>query len=522
MRLPPRLLGIAVCWVVAALAAVADSAEALPLLSMNATVAQSFALEVRGMFSHTFSNYMRLAFPRDELRPISCVGHDSWGPYALTLIDSLDTLALMGFQQEFENGIRYVLENVHFNRPITVSVFETNIRVVGGLLSAHLLASRQDLPCHVPWYNASLQPNLLDKALDLALRLAPAFDTATGIPFGMVNLRSGVLPGESRVTSTAGAGTFLIEFGILSRLRPEAAANLEATAKTASRSIFGFRSRLGLIGNHINVDSGDWTLKDAGIGAGTDSFLEYLVKAYILFADTDAYDMFMTLFESIERHLHKGPWYFDANVDAGTTTWPLFNSLQGFWPGLLAMLGRFDEAAATQRAFHGVWRQFGAVPEGFHVVHGSVQNGQRGYPLRPELMESAYYLYRGTRDPIYLQMGVDYVAGLRLLRTECGFHSLADVETRQKEDRMESFFLSETLKYLYLLFSTDHWFHDHQWVFNTEGHPIPTSYDYLESNVDDAKASFQWPQSPERTLVDLMSVADVDLSELVDELLLLR
>ncbi|RWW34852.1 hypothetical protein GW17_00000364 [Ensete ventricosum] len=106
---------------------------------------------VRDMFYHAFDGYIKHAFPLDELRPLTCKGEDSLGGYALTLvraiglhnlqIDSLDTLALLGDRERFNAAVDWVSENVRFDIDKTVSVFETTIRILGGLLSAHLIAS---------------------------------------------------------------------------------------------------------------------------------------------------------------------------------------------------------------------------------------------------------------------------------------------------------------------------------------------------------------------------------------------
>ncbi|EPS72201.1 hypothetical protein M569_02557, partial [Genlisea aurea] len=172
----------------------------------------------REMFYHAFDGYMAHAFPRDELRPLSCGGEDSLGGYALTLIDSLDTLALLGDKERFAFSIGWIGKNLRFDINKTVSVFETTIRVLGGLLSAHLIASDYNTGMRIPSYN----DELLHLAEDLANRMLPAFDTPTGIPFGSVNLLHGVDENESKartqITSTAGGGTLTLEFGVLSRL----------------------------------------------------------------------------------------------------------------------------------------------------------------------------------------------------------------------------------------------------------------------------------------------------------------
>nr|XP_009774661.1 PREDICTED: probable alpha-mannosidase I MNS4 [Nicotiana sylvestris] len=170
--------------------------------------------EVREMFYHAFNGYMDHAFPRDELRPLSCGGEDTLGGYALTLIDSLDTLALLGDRERFTSSVEWIGKNLRFDINKTVSIFETTIRVLGGLISAHLIASDYNTGMRIPTYDNEL----LHLAEDLARRMLPAFDTPTGIPFGSVNLLHGVDENESKITSTAGGGTLTLEFGILSRL----------------------------------------------------------------------------------------------------------------------------------------------------------------------------------------------------------------------------------------------------------------------------------------------------------------
>ena len=105
--------------------------------------------EARGIFYHGFNAYMKHAYPWDELKPLSCTGgsgerergtlDDSLGGFSTTLVDSLDMLALIGDYAGFRKYVRMVIRDVHFDRNVNVSVFETNIRVLGGMLSAHML-----------------------------------------------------------------------------------------------------------------------------------------------------------------------------------------------------------------------------------------------------------------------------------------------------------------------------------------------------------------------------------------------
>ena len=125
---------------------------------------------VREMFHHAYDNYMNLAFPHDELKPLSGKYTDSLAelgnaksknkrdPYdgiAMTLIDSLSTLAIMGNKTEFTRGVNWIIQNIDFNLNIRVHVFEANIRLLGGLLSAHALAIDPDLDLIDNYYGYS-------------------------------------------------------------------------------------------------------------------------------------------------------------------------------------------------------------------------------------------------------------------------------------------------------------------------------------------------------------------------------
>ena len=236
--------------------------------------------EVRGMFTHAYDNYMAHAFPADVLEPIACKGADTWGAISLTLLDTLDTLAIMNNATEFERGVRFCVEHLSFDVDETVSLFETNIRALGGLLAAHAFASNARLGLLADAYpSAYAGPHgagLLPLARDLGDRLLPALDTESGIPYGSVNLRRGVAANESAIACTAAAGTLVLEFGALSRLTGDP--KYEAAAKRAALAVWRQRSGHDLLGAHVNLKTGAWTQADAGIGRGIDSFYEYMLK----------------------------------------------------------------------------------------------------------------------------------------------------------------------------------------------------------------------------------------------------
>ncbi|XP_020682223.1 alpha-mannosidase I MNS4 [Dendrobium catenatum] len=473
--------------------------------------------EVRDMFYHAFDGYMQHAFPRDELRPLTCQGEDTLGGYALTLIDSLDTLALLGDRERFGSAVEWIGENVRFDINKTVSVFETTIRVLGGLLSAHLIASdystsegeelkfwqfgfgaiwkfrgrggggegercikRRFCSCFVIKF-------LKHSFKKFANELINSVVYFTGIPFGSVNLLQGVDEHESQITSTAGGGTLTLEFGVLSRLTNNPI--FEQVTKNAVRGIWARRSKINLVGAHINVFSGEWTQKDAGIGTSIDSFYEYLLKAYLLFGDDEYLFMFQEAYKAAMHYLYHDPWYVEVNMNSAVTVWPLFNSLQAFWPGLQVLYGDIAPAIRTHAAFFSVWKRYGFTPEGFNLASFSIQSGQRSYPLRPELIESTYWLFKATRDFRYLDAGRDMVASIQYgARCPCGYCHIADVESHKQDDHMESFFLAETVKYLWLLFDLaagpDNIVENgpYKYIFNTEGHLLPATAEIALAN----------------------------------------
>jgi ER degradation enhancer, mannosidase alpha-like 3 len=226
--------------------------------------------------------------------PLSCKGRyrdpkslrgdidEVLGNYTLTLVDSLDTLALLGRIDELERAVNDVIRTTRFDQNIVVSVFETNIRMLGGLLGGHVsviyIRGLKKYSNRFKWY----KNELLYMAKELGYRMLPAFNTSTGLPMSRVNLKLGVTPEllsseKDKFTCTACAGTLLLEFALLSRLTGEPIFE-EKVVKTMDY-IWDKRNRASdLVGTVININDGEWANKDASIGAGIDSYYEYLFK----------------------------------------------------------------------------------------------------------------------------------------------------------------------------------------------------------------------------------------------------
>uniref|UniRef100_A0A8C5PVR6 alpha-1,2-Mannosidase n=1 Tax=Leptobrachium leishanense TaxID=445787 RepID=A0A8C5PVR6_9ANUR len=463
----------------------------------------------RGMFSFGYDNYMKHAFPEDELNPILCRGrgpdtgnpsnlniNDVLGNYSLTLIDALDTLAVMGNTTEFQKAVRLVIDTVSFDKDSTVQVFEATIRILGSLLSAHIILT----DTKQPFGNMTLSGydnELLHMAHDLAVRLLPAFEnTKTGMPYPRVNLLNGVPPGSLNHTCTAGAGSLLVEFGVLSRLMGDS--TFEWVARRAVRALWSLRSNdTGLLGNVVDIQTGHWVGKQSGLGAGLDSFFEYLLKSYILFGEEEDLDMFNEAYESIQNHLRRGreacnegegdpPLYVNVNMLNGQLMNTWIDSLQAFFPGLQVLKGDIEDAICLHAFYYAIWKRYGALPERYNWQLQAPD--VPFYPLRPELVESTYLLYQATKNPFYLHVGMDILLSLeKHAKAECGYATLHHVVEKSQEDRMESFFLSETCKYLYLLFDEDNPVHrtGNKYLFTTEGHLVPLDPRFRKSALHD-------------------------------------
>lgn len=527
------------------------------------------------------------------MRPVSCVPltrdqqnprhvelNDVLGNYSLTLIDSLSTLAILASAppdqkdtgakalRDFQEGIQSLVTQYGdgtsgpsgqglrargFDVDSKVQVFETVIRGVGGLLSAHLFAvgelpidgytpklarfakkkklGKGEVPAILWPSGFRYNGQLLRLALDLAQRLLPAFYTTTGMPYPRVNLRHGIpfyhnsplnkdssnfeeflQDGAPEITETcsAGAGSLVLEFTVLSRLTDDP--RFEQLAKRAFWAVWDRRSAIGLLGAGIDSESGQWIGPYSGIGAGIDSFFEYALKTHILLSGHDMPNVTMPLQEpsnswldpntiytplteeensadaflaawneahaAIKRHLYSGihhPHYVNVHLTTGSPQAYWIDSLGAYYPGLLTLAGEVEEAIETNLLYIALWTRYAALPERWSVRDGHVEGGLGWWPGRPEFIESNYHLYRATQDPWYLHVGEMVIGDIKQrCWTKCGWAGLQDVRTGEKSDRMESFFLGETAKYLYLLFDPEHPLNslDAAYVFTTEGHPL--------------------------------------------------
>ncbi|XP_055639386.1 ER degradation-enhancing alpha-mannosidase-like protein 3 [Toxorhynchites rutilus septentrionalis] len=472
-----------------------EKIPAIPTNNISNKERHQLKEEAREMFYHAYNAYMDKAYPADELMPLSCTGRyrgitpsrgdldDVLGNFSMTLVDTLDTLVILGDLEEFERAVKLVIKDVQFDNDIIVSVFETNIRMIGGLLSAHILSEYIQKQADVmTWYRGEL----LEMAKDLGYRLLPAFNTSTGIPHARVNLKHGMKVEalrHSRETCTACAGTILLEFAALSRLSGEPV--FEAKAHAAMDGLWKMRHRsTELMGTVLNVHSGDWVRRESGVGAGIDSYYEYLLKSYILLGDERYLGRFNRHYASIMKYISQGPMLLDVQMHRPhSKTRNFMDALLAFWPGLQVLSGDLKPAVQTHEMLYQVMQMHTFIPEAF-TYDFQIHWGQ--HHLRPEFIESTYFLYRATGDHYYLQAGKKAMKALqKYAKVPCGYAAVNDVRTGKHEDRMDSYVLSETIKYLYLLFSepSDLLLNIENFIFTTEAHLLPLTLGQLGNHT---------------------------------------
>lgn len=412
---------------------------------------------VRSAFLHAWDGYTELAAGHDALRPISGMPED-WYDVSLymTPIDAYDTMLLIGLDAEAAEAKAMVMDGLSFDVDMEVQVFEVVIRLLGGMLSA---------------YEMDGDGRWLGLAVDLADRLMPAFDSPTGMPFRYVHLRTGAT--RDPLNNPAEIGTLILELGTVSRLTGDP--RYYDAAKAAMLQIWSRRSRLGLVGEVIDVRTGEWVRTASHVGGRIDSWYEYLLKASLLFGDEDFRAMYDESMAAVNRYVaderFDGLWYGRVDMRTGERVATTFGALEAFLPAVLGLAGDTARAARLQESVDRMWRLHGIEPE--QLDYSTMEVTSPGYPLRPEAIESAYYLFRLTGQEKWRDMGRRMVdAIIENTRVEHGFAHVADVRTMELEDAMQSFFLAETLKYAWLLAAPASTLAFDQVVFNTEAHPL--------------------------------------------------
>ncbi|KAF5025070.1 hypothetical protein F66182_2839 [Fusarium sp. NRRL 66182] len=483
------------------------------------------AAAIKEVFRFSWDSYEKYAFPHDTLRPVEQSYENDRNGWGATAVDGLSTAIIMS-EPEIVTKILQHIAKTDFTRTIIddqpISVFETTIRYLGGLISAYDLLSG---PFQHLVKDKHLTQLLLVKAQSLADSLSIAFDTPSGVPddeivFNPVRRRLG--NPDNSITCT---GTLVLEWTRLSDLTGN---TTYATLAQKGQSHLldpkpeGFRLP-GLVGSYVRLSDGEFEDYQAGWGGGSDSYYEYLIKMFaydpVEFAEYGR--SWILAAESSMRYLASHPTSrpeltflgeFRGNSTVPMSSHSVASVCGGsfIYGGLLLQNQTLiDFGLELARSYYDVYRNSptGIGPETFRWVdhHQPLTKPatnrkpsrkwqsfyeQSGYwptngehILRPETIESLYYAYRATGDEKWRIWAWEaFEAVNEMTRVPGGFSGLHDVMRKEKADgdrvdKMESFWLAETPKYLYLIFSDDAEYQMKsdgrmKYVLNTEAHPF--------------------------------------------------
>nr|QCQ78381.1 1,2-alpha-mannosidase MNS3 [Manihot esculenta] len=488
--------------------------------------------KVKEAFIHAWSGYRNYAMGYDELMPLSRRGVDGLGGLGATVVDALDTAMIMGANEVVSEAGSWI--ETHLSDRISkkgqVNLFETTIRILGGLLSAYHLSggeqgtnSMREGQKPIPY---------LETARNLADRLLVAFTSSpTAIPFSDVVLHDhSAHSSPDGLSSTSEVSTLQLEFNYLSTVSGDPKYSIEAMK--VLEHMKNLPKVEGLVPIYISPDTGEFSGENIRLGSRGDSYYEYLLKVWLqqgTSRDTNftyLHDMYEEAMKGV-RHLLVQKSIPNGLVFVGELPYgpkgafdPKMDHLVCFLPGTLALgatkgitkekamrdnllkfedlenLKLAEDLAKTCFEMYSV-TSTGLAPEiaYFHTKEyseGGLDGGNKGSKfvddiiikhadrhnlLRPESVESFFVLYRITEDPKYREWGWQiFEAFEKYTKVESGgYSSLEDVTVLppRKRDKMETFYLGETLKYLYLLFGDSSVIPLDKFVFNTEAHPLP-------------------------------------------------
>ncbi|KAF2084539.1 glycoside hydrolase family 47 protein [Saccharata proteae CBS 121410] len=493
--------------------------------------------DVKKAFLRCWDAYKKHAWLQDELAPVSGGAKATFGGWAATLIDALDTLWIMGLKSEFNEAVAAV-QNVDLSVSSleTVNVFETTIRHLGGLLGA---------------YDLSGDKRLLSKAVEVAEMLYVAFDTPNRMPITRWDPAPAAEGKPQQAHDTvlvAEIGSLTMEFTRLAQITGDSKW-YDAVARIMD--VFAYnQSKTKLPGMWpvvINAAALDFSADNFfTLGAMADSLYEYLPKMHALLGGVEPLykKLYATSMETAIKHTVFRPMTPDeADImavgsckvykDGSVGLDPEWQHLVCFSGGMFALGGKLFEDPAHVKlgqqitdaciySYH-AW-PLGIMPEVSHLVPcpsspastnplappvckwdeplynaevlrrhkmdpsadaklavtqerlvpGFSQINDRRYVLRPEAIESVFVLYRVTGEERLQERAWEMWRAVdEATRTELANGALVDMTVKGSVgDSMESFWMAETLKYFYLVFSEPDLVSLDDYVLNTEAHPF--------------------------------------------------
>jgi mannosyl-oligosaccharide alpha-1,2-mannosidase len=420
------------------------------------------ARDVRAQMKWAWQGYVECCFGQDQIKPVSGSAEPFFfpkgPPLGLTIVEALDTLYVMGLDAEAAQGVRWVLDNLHFDIDGEVRVFETGIRLVGGLLSA---------------WCATHEKKLLMLAKDLADRLSPAFTKSpTGMPYRFVNLKTGAV--HDAQSFPAEIGTYIAEWGTLSRALGDK--RYFDMAKRAVKALFDRRSKIDLVADTIDIETGAWKSRRASIGPPSDSYFEYLWDGWQLFGDADFKHWYVVHAAAIAKYQARMSggdlWFPQVDFETGAVIDHHQSELASFYAGLLGQGGDMARGKAYLASWAKVQARYGVLPEGYDFAKAAPDRITN--ELRPEFADSCLNLFLLDPDDRYRELArIHFEKMKETSRAPYGFTIIDDVAASpmSQGDLCPGYWWSEQMKYYWLLFS------------NTDRFDYKTNYLSTEGNI---------------------------------------
>jgi len=420
---------------------------------------KALAQNVRAEYRWAWQNYKKLAWGRDEINPVSGTaqsflvkGHD----IGLSLVEALDTLWVMELDTEFHESVDWIKAKLDFDIDGECQLFETNIRMLGGLLSAYLACG---------------DAVLLAKAKDLADRLMKAFDASPfGLPYRFVNLRTGAV--RDPETNLAEIGTYALEFGTLGRLTKDK--RYYETAKRAVKHALNKRSPIGLMAANIHAETGEFTSRNSSVDVYADSFYEYLWYSWELFGDVEMKAAAQSVLAAIVKHQGKRYngrlWFPTVDYETGEPTGISQTELGSYFAGLLGRAGLKPVGDDFLASYTLMQDSDVLIPEVINVTNRKPLNPAA--ELRPEYPDACLKLWLGDRSATYRRLASTHFANMKTTaRAAYGYTIIKDITVRPmiQGDNCPSYWWSEQMKYYYLLFSDSRRVDYSQLVLSTQG-----------------------------------------------------
>jgi mannosyl-oligosaccharide alpha-1,2-mannosidase len=422
----------------------------------------ALAQNVRAQMAWAWRNYVERCFGQDQIKPVSGGAAPFFfpggPPLGLSIVEALDTLYVMGLDAEAEEGVRWIVENLNFEIDGEVQVFETGIRIVGGLLSG---------------WCATHEKKLLTLAKDMADRLSPAFTKSpTGMPYRFVNLKTGAV--RDATSFPAEIATYIPEWGTLGKAVGDR--RYYDMAKRATKALFDHRSKIDLVADTIDIETGEWKSRRASVGPPCDSYFEYLWDGWQLFGDPDFkhwYDVHAAAIAKYQARISDGRlWFPQVDFETGAILDHHQSELAAFYAGLLAQGGDMARGKAYLVSWADVQAKFAVLPEGFDYAKFAPDRVTN--ELRPEFPDSCINLFLLEPHDRWRELGrIHYENMKRTSRAPYGFTIIDDITTSpmKQGDLCPGYWWSEQMKYYWLLFS------------NTDRFDYKTNYLSTEGNI---------------------------------------